>query len=75
MSKYLPKDYKYWEQLYIVDNYSCQRIAEITKVPKSTIQKHLKKQGLLKSNSESKKGRIPWNKDMKNVQTYLGYKF
>ncbi len=54
--------------MYCEKRLSCQRISDQTNVPVSTIKKHLKKITLLRTNKESKKGRIPWNKDKKTNQ-------
>ena len=54
--------------MYVEKRFSCQRISDQTNVPVSTIKKHLKKIYLLRTNKESKKGRIPWNKNKKTNQ-------
>ena len=66
--KYSTKDYQLWVYLYVEKRFSCQRISDQTNIPVSTIKKHLKKINLLRTNQESKKGRIPWNKGKKTNQ-------
>lgn len=66
--KYSNSDHSWWNLLYIEKKLSCQKISNITKVPVSTIKKHLKKQNLLRTISESQIGRVPWNKGFKGQQ-------
>lgn len=66
--KYSDEDYKVWKYLYNEKRFSCQQISDNTNVSVSTIKKYLKKQTLLRTNIESKKGRIPWNKGKKTNQ-------
>ncbi len=66
--KYSVHDDEKWEVLYTKQKLSCKQIALQTKVPISTVKAYLKRKQLLRTNRESKLGRIPWNKGKKTGQ-------
>lgn len=66
--KYSIEEQQNWQYLYIEQQLSCHNIALKTNVPVSTIKHYLKKNYLLKTNQQSKQGRISWNKGKKTGQ-------
>ena len=67
--KWSEKDYNLWLYLYVDEKKSIGDISKLLNVPKSTVRIQLNKKKVMRSNSESKKKRIPWNKGKTGLQT------
>lgn len=67
--KWSEKDHSLWLYLYVNEKKSIGEISQELNVPKSTVRIQLHKKRVIRSNSESLRGRIPWNKGKMGLQT------